>query len=74
MFSSAIDLRQGQIYPGEPKQPLKAECTLTISDEDLGAMAAGKLFLRKVRVMLGNDNYCCHNVYIYIYIYIYSVI
>ncbi|KAK2179769.1 hypothetical protein NP493_473g01021 [Ridgeia piscesae] len=42
-----IDLRQGQIYPGEPKQPLKAECTLTISDEDLGAIAASKLFLRK---------------------------
>ena len=48
-FFVAVDLKSapGAIYQGEPKQG-KPGVTLTISDDDLLAMAAGKLDGQKV--------------------------
>ncbi|KAI0232666.1 Peroxisomal multifunctional enzyme type 2 [Lamellibrachia satsuma] len=42
-----VDLRQGHIYPGEPKQSHPAECTITIDEVDLVAMSTGRLYLPK---------------------------
>ena len=42
-FSSAADMKTGGgVYKGEPKQG-KADCTLTIDDQAMMDMSAGKL-------------------------------
>ena len=56
---SAVDLRQGHIYPGEPKQSHPAECTITIDEVDLVAMSTGRLYLPKVRFSL----YCYYTIF-----------
>lgn len=56
---TAMDLKSGKVYEGQPKEGCKPNTTLTISDEDFVQLAVGKLnpqtaFMRGKLKIAGN--------------------
>ena len=45
-FYSAVDMKNAEIYKGEPK--VKVDCTLTLNDENFLALATGQTTGQKV--------------------------
>lgn len=47
MYIAALDMKKGDVYRGEPREN-KAQCTITVNDEDMMALAQGKLNAQQV--------------------------